>query len=150
GGQAVKTPFRLWRRPVPEPATALLLPNHDAAALAGLCVRLGLDPLPPVFFVADGFLLKLPRPRTEPLGGVLRLRALAEYLFLPVDADLAPALLPDEAADLVKRRGLVFLPGGRVLAFDPGRPLPLAKVITGVPRRGAWQALPEPAPLAER
>ncbi len=71
----MKTPFRLWRRPVPEAATALLLPTHDAAALAALCVRLGLDPLPPVFAVADGFLLKLPRPRAEPLGGVVRLRA---------------------------------------------------------------------------
>ncbi len=76
-----------------------------------------------------------------------------------MDADLAPALLADEAADLVKRRGLVFLPGGRVLAFDPGQPLPLSAVVvawSGDPattkgvRRGVWQSLPEPPPLAER
>jgi tetratricopeptide (TPR) repeat protein len=68
-----------------------------------------------------------------------------------VDAELSPALLPDEAAALTGRRGLVFLPGGRVLAFDPAAPLPPSAWlgVTGL-RRGDWRPLPEPPPLAER
>jgi tetratricopeptide (TPR) repeat protein len=143
--------FHLRRRPGPEPASALLLLAHGPGDLVRLLARLGLDPLPAVFAVADGFLVQLPRLDPRPFGGVLRLRALAGRLFLPADADLVPALLPDEAADLVARRGLVFLPGGRVLEFDPGRPVPLNAVL-GVAevRRGPWRPLPEPEPLADQ
>ena len=95
-------------------------PGHSPVAtsynpddLVRLLAQFGCDPLPPVFAVADGFLVKLPRPEYTPCGGVLRLRSLANHLFLPVSADLVPSLLPDEAADLVRHRGLVFLPGGR-------------------------------------
>ncbi len=99
---------------------------------------------------ADGFLVKLPRAIDTPLAGVIRLRGLSADLLLPVDAELVPPLLPDEAAALVRQRGLVFLPGGRVLEFDPTGALPLANLVhdAAVERR-PWQALPEPEELPE-
>ena len=72
---------------------------------------------------------KLPKPLSEPVGGVIRLRQLADNRFLPVDADLIPALLPDEAKALVLRRGLVFLPGGRVLEFQHDKHLSLSEMV---------------------
>jgi hypothetical protein len=110
----MKVAFRLRRLPEPAPATALLVPGHRAEELLRLCVRLGHDPLPAVYPVADGFLVELPRPNAAAVPGALRLRNLASHLFLPVDADLVPPLLPDEAAGLTGQRGLVFLPGGLV------------------------------------
>jgi hypothetical protein len=147
----MKVPYRLRRRPATEPATALLLPSHSAEELARLCARLAHDPLPRVYAVADGLLLKLRQPATTPVGGVIRLRGLADNLLLPVDADLSPGLLPDEAAALTARRGLVFLPGERVLEFDPAAALPPSAWlgVAGL-RRGDWQPLPEPPPLADR
>src|SRR4051794_37487405 len=119
----MKVPYRLRRRAEPAPAAALLLPAHRADELARLVVALELDIFPSVYAVADGFLVRLPRPVERAVPGVVRLRSLADNLSLPADADLAPGLLDDEAADLVRRRGLVFLPGDRVLEFTPQRPL---------------------------
>src|SRR5271155_3817555 len=121
--------FQLRRRLEAAPATALLLCSHSSTDLVRMRARIGGDPLPPVFAVADGFLVKLPRPSTQPFG-VLRLRSLADHLFLPLDADLIPALLSDEATDLVRRRGLVFLPGGRTLEFDPTKPILLSALVS--------------------
>src|SRR5262245_44962567 len=107
-------PFDLQRSDSAEPASALLLPSSAPADLLRLCARLGFDPLPEIFAIVDGFLLKLAKPMPEHVGGVLRLRAVAENLWLPVDARLVPELLPDEAQGLTRQRGLVFLPGQRV------------------------------------
>src|SRR5213596_901195 len=98
----MKVPFRLRRRPTSAPAAALLLPSHAAVALVRLCARLGGAELPHVFAVADGFLVKLPRPVETAPPGVVRLRALAADLWVPADAELVPALLDDEAAALVR------------------------------------------------
>jgi tetratricopeptide (TPR) repeat protein len=146
----MKVPLHLRRRASAEPAIALLVPGHRAEDVLHLCARLGCDPRPTVHLVADGFLLELPRPLTDALPGSVRLRRLAKNLLLPVDADLRPALLPDEAAALVSKRGLVFLPGGRVLEFAPERPLPLSALLTGPVRRGEWRPLPEAGKLADR
>src|SRR5262245_54767939 len=108
----MKVAFRLRRRQTAEPAAALLLPSNRVEDLLALGVRLGGVPLPPVYALTDGFLVKRPASATEIPCGVLRLRALAADLFLPVDAELVPALLDDEAQALVRGRGLVFLPGG--------------------------------------
>src|SRR5262249_27749633 len=90
------------------------------------------------------------RPLETPLAGAIRLRGLASDLLVPVDAELVPPLLPDEAEALVRRRGLVFLPGGRVLEYGPEEPLsPSALLHVGDVRRGPWQALPEPPGLAD-
>jgi hypothetical protein len=139
-------------RPLPaaEPTVALLMPGHSAADVLGLCAALGLDLQLAVHRVADGLLVKLPRPTDAHLAGVIRLRALAADLLLPVDAEMIPPLLPDEAAALVRDRGLVFLPGGRVLEYDPGNAVALgAMVQIDQVRRGPWCALPEPPALAD-
>jgi hypothetical protein len=146
-----KVPFHLERRSQAEPATALLLLSHEARDLLRLGMELGLDPLPPVYAVADGFLIPLPQPTRRSFAGALRLRSLANNLLLPVDADLVPALLEDEAAGLVAQRGLIFLPGDRVLEFHPDERLPLSAFLTveRVERR-TWEALPEAPALPER
>ena len=82
--------FELRRRPEGRHAIALLFPGGDVAALLGLCGRLGLDPSGRTFAVAGGFLLKLDEPTPRPIPGAIRLRALAEDLYLPADAELVP------------------------------------------------------------
>jgi tetratricopeptide (TPR) repeat protein len=147
----MKVPFTLRRLPSLEPARALLLPGHDVQPLLDLCARLCQDPLPQIFAVSEGFLLKLRQPTSAPFPGVIRLRALADNLFVPCDAELVPALHDDEAGGLVAPRGLVFLPGGRVLAFAHDQPLALAQLLRAENvRRRAWQPLPAAPPLAER
>src|SRR5262249_55016124 len=96
GGKAMKVPFELRRLPGPEPARALLLPGHEGQPLLDFCARLRQDPLPPIFTVSEGFLLKLCQPTSLPLPGVIRLRALADNLFVPCDAELVPGLHDDE------------------------------------------------------
>jgi hypothetical protein len=45
--------------------------------------------------------------------------------------------------DLTRDRGLVFLPGGEALAFDPARPLPVGRWLAPARvGRGAWQPFP--------
>src|SRR5262245_3186800 len=100
----MKIPFALVSRSMREPAVALLLPSRRAADLFDLLDQLSLDALPPVFATADGFLCKLPQPVETPIAGVIRLRKLAGNLYLPVDADIVPPLLPDEAEGLAKTR----------------------------------------------
>ena len=106
--------------------------------LLGLCSRLGLDPSGRVFEVG-----RLPAeargPTARPLPGAVRLRALATNLFLPADAELVPALLDDEAEGLARDRGLVFLPGGRILGFDPRARSTPSALLTAAER-------PRPAP----
>ena len=164
----MKVPFRLRRTSERRPVHALFLPGRDAAPLLDLCVRLRLDPVPPVFRVQDGYVLRLAAPTTTPAPagwhalrlcegrgslpltaaapGVLRLTEVAPGLLTPAEAELIPGLLADEAAALGRRRGLVFLPHGRVLEFDPKRPLPLHELVDVPPlERRAWRPLPEPA-----
>src|SRR3954465_9349560 len=123
----MKVPFQL-RRVEPAPAVAFLI-ESDAAELLRLVARLGRPGFPTVHAVAGGFLIRLATPESSSHPGVTRLRALSANLFLPVDAELSPALLPDEAQALVRHRGLVFLPGGRVLAFDPEATLGPAELL---------------------
>jgi tetratricopeptide (TPR) repeat protein len=142
--------YRLRRFPTTEPATALLVPSFEPAAVLELCARLGFDPVPEIFATAEGFLLKLPRPLAGSAAGALRLRGLSANLFLPVDAELIPALLEEEAAALVRDRGLVFLPGQRVLSFDPASPVALTALMkVDRVRRHGWQPLPARPELAE-
>jgi tetratricopeptide (TPR) repeat protein len=147
----MQAPFRLRKNVDLAAASGLLLPSADTTELFALLAMLGADPLPPVFAVADGFLVKLAAPTERALPGVVRLRALAADLFLPVDAELLPALFDDEARALVRERGLVFLPGGRVLGYDPRRPLALATLLVmPAVRRRAWQAPPQLPERADR
>jgi tetratricopeptide (TPR) repeat protein len=145
----VKVDFHLRRTAAPEPATALLLTSHSVQDVVKLCGRCGCEKMPLVYVVADGFLLKLPQAAARPVAGVIQLRSLCENLLLPVDAELVPTLLNEEASALVQGRGLIFLPGGRVLAFAPDHPVSFRTLLrmTGV-RRRPWQPLPDAPGLA--
>jgi tetratricopeptide (TPR) repeat protein len=146
----MKVAFHLRRRPSPEPASAVLLETDRVEALLDLASRLGLDRLPPIHRVAGGFLLKLGEGVQPPVGPI-RLRSLAENLYLPVDADLVPALLDDEAKGVTRDRGLIFLPGGRVLGFEPRVPLSLSSLVTADRREGTgWRSFPDRPVRAER
>lgn len=147
----MKQELRLRRRVPAEPATALFLPGDDASALLAACTRLGLDPAGRVYRLTGGLLLKLDAPLTRPEPGTLRLRALAENLFVPADADLVPTLLDDESTGLTRTRGLVFLPWGTVLSFDPAAAVGSASLLAAelLPQR-EWRAFPQGMPLAQR
>lgn len=136
--------FRLARRTPPRPAHALLVPAADVHDLLRVVVAVG-GRWPDVFAVAGGFVVAPSAAVPAGVPGTIRLRRLAGDLFLPADADLLPALRTDEAADLTAGRGLVFLPGGTVLAFDPAAALPESAALTvGPVRRDDWNPIPEP------
>src|SRR5205085_362470 len=147
----VQVRFEVRRRAGGAPAIALLVPNRDPAVVLAVSTRLGLDPSGRVHDVAGGFLLKLERPSTEPTPGAIRLRERTADFYLPVDAELVPALLDDEAIALVRDDGLVFLPGGRILRFHRRAAVGLGELLRAEPRiRRNWTPLPEPRQLAER
>jgi tetratricopeptide (TPR) repeat protein len=155
----MKVPYQLRKATEAAPAAGLLLLSESVADLLALCAAAGAGrpghpeaeagALPPVHSVPGGFLVKRARPADRAFPGALRLRRLAPDLFLPADAELVPALLDEEAAGLVRQRGLVFLPG-RVLAYDL-TPLPASALLTAprLPNRG-WQPLPAPPPRPGR
>lgn len=136
-----------------ERASALFVPGRDAADVWAAIARTTEEQggLARIFDIAGGFLIALERPTNGPLPGAVRLRALGEGLYVPIDAELVPALLDDELAGLTRDAGLVFLPGGRVLSFDLRAPLEMSALIAlkARPRR-AWTSLPAPKRLADR
>src|SRR5438105_1542079 len=107
----MNVPFTLQKRVESEAVRGLLLFSEQTADLLALYARLSCDPLPDTFAVAGGFLLKLTQPTSHAYPQTVRLRRLSSDLFLPADAELLPPLLDDEAAALVRDRGLIFLPG---------------------------------------
>ena len=134
----------------------MLLISESAGDLLALCARIAVEvpeiarewpALPPICPVPGGFLVKLGRPVATSFPGTIRLCSLAENLFVLADAELVPTLLDDEATGLVRERGLVFLPGGRVLAFLPDRLLTADSLLT-LPRLPArsWRPLPARPP----
>lgn len=146
----MKVPFRIVRGATSRPVIALLLPGHEPGALLEVCAHLRLDPPPDIHAVADGFLVRMKQALTVLVAGVVRLSEAGANLLLPHDADLVPALLPDEASALGSKRGLIFLPGGRVLEFDPSTTLSWSHFLQpGARLRTRWHALPDPTPLAE-
>jgi tetratricopeptide (TPR) repeat protein len=147
----VRVPFHLMRREKTEQCTALLLLSTDVRELLSLSGRVGADPLPSLFPVAGGFLVILDEAPSVVPPKTIRLRRLSENCYLPVDADLVPALFPDEVVELTRQRGLVFLPGQECLAFDPDRPLSAVSLLkVPIPKREAWQPFPDGPEFADR
>jgi tetratricopeptide (TPR) repeat protein len=142
----VDVPFRLTRRDTHAPTDAFLLLATDAKELATAGACLGAN-APAVFPVRGGFVLVPPAGHdVRHVPGAIALRRLMGDLLIPADAELVPALLPDEAAALTQHRGLVVLPGGAVLGFDP-QPLRVTRWLRPVVvRRDDWQPFP-PRPL---
>ena len=146
----MKVAFHLRRKPSAEPASAVLLEADRVEPLLALAERLGPRRPIAVYRVQGGFLIVL-EPGTEPPPGPTRLRSVSANLFVPVDAELVPALLDDEARGIVRDRGLIFLPGGRVLGFEPDRPLSLASLVTTRRVEGTgWRPFPDRPGRAER
>ncbi|MEW4570569.1 hypothetical protein AB1L88_22125 [Tautonia sp. JC769] len=157
-------PIKLRRRPEAMPAEAVLLPSGDdaggaTATATALAVMATLERERPgsarVFPVAAGLLVAAGSPGEigAIVPGAIRLRRQGQALYLPVDAEPIPALLDDEVRGMTRDVGLVLLPGGLALEFDPARPLGMPDLVT-VDRRGsaeAWGPLPEgPAQQADR
>jgi tetratricopeptide (TPR) repeat protein len=147
----IRVPLRLSRQSAAYTASALYIPSSDTSELFAVCARIDLDPSGRVFAVEGGILLLLERPAVEAVPGAIRLRKLTEGLYLPADARLVPDLLDDEAAGVVRDRGLVFLHGGRVLEFDRRAAIEPSELLEARTRQGRpWCSLPEPDGPAER
>jgi tetratricopeptide (TPR) repeat protein len=146
----MKVPFTLQRIDERHPVAAVLVPTTEPGEVLSFCERL--SSWPKVFRTAEGYLLTVAKGEHDwHFTGTIHLRELAPNLLLPCDAELIPPLLTDEATGLVKNQGLVFLPGGKVLAYQPGEPLSPSALL-GVKRleRKTWQPLPEPPTLADQ
>jgi tetratricopeptide (TPR) repeat protein len=125
--------------------------SEELADLVRLVADLGDDQWPAIHHVSGWFLVKPAAETWKSFARTIRLRALAGNLYVPCDAELVPTLLEDEARALVRQRGLVFLPGGRMLGFLPGD-LVLPENIFDVKRLAPsrWRALPDAPALASR
>jgi hypothetical protein len=131
-------PVRLKRLDTPAAADAVLVAGADVRALAA--VARVVDPAG-VYRVRDGYVIVLKAPATAALPGI-RLRRAGGDFYLPADAAVLPALLPDEIAGLTRNHGIVALPGGPFLAFDPHAPLPPHAWLATKVRRDEWHPFP--------
>jgi hypothetical protein len=137
----VHVPLRLARRDGAATADAFLLIADGFGPLADACAKLG--DLPEVYRVRGGFLLVPRQAPARPPAGAIRLRRVSGDAFVPADSTLLPALLADEVTTLTRDRGLVVLPGGEVLGFDPARPLAVGSWLAPARvQRGEWQTFP--------
>lgn len=148
----MKLEYRLRRKPADRAVSALYFEHVPVLSLLQTCAKLGLDPAYRTFRVADGLLVKLDsHSPTLIASDAIRLWAVAPNLLVPIDAELVPSLLEDEAAGLTRDRGLVFLPNREPLAFDPNNAVETNQLLAGRRRRvRPWMALPGPRRLATR
>ncbi len=127
-------------------ADAFLLPDAVAERLGECVAALS---APRVHRVRGGLLLVPPAATAVSPPGLLRLKRAAADLFIPIDAVLSPALLPDEFPGLTRSGGLVLLPTA-ALAFHPTAPLPASSWLAAPPSRAdVWAAFPPPPPGAD-
>lgn len=142
--------FTLTRTETLAPTVALWLPLATARELVEALIALGHEPWPRAFALARGFLIVLDAPDSRASApGAIRLRALADHLFAPLDAALGVALLDDERRALTQRAGLLLLPG-EALEFDHASPVPLRALLAMPLTRQDWRPLPQLPPRAER
>jgi tetratricopeptide (TPR) repeat protein len=141
----MRVPLRAIRQSSAGPVRGAWVPGAEAASALKLCADLGLDPTGRVFGARGGLLVTWEGPVLATIAGAVALRRLGGRLYLPADGELDPALLDDEVAGLTRGRGLIFLPGGEALAFEPDRPIPVAQLIGNArARRDGWRAFPAP------
>lgn len=139
----ISAPLQVRRTVAVAETAALFVPGDDPALVLGLLAELALEPTPRVYRTFGGFLVRPDAPVRGNCPGAIRLRALGQHLFAPLDAQLSPNLLDDEA------RGLgpcLLLPGSAPRAFDPAQPLPLSALLAfGEVRRPTFGPIGEPA-----
>ncbi len=146
----MNAPFTLTRTETLAPTAALWLPLATARELVDALIALGHEPWPRVYSLARGFLIVLDAPDSRASApGAIRLRALADHLFAPLDAALGVALLDDERRALTQRAGLLLLPD-EALEFDHAAPVPLSALLQMHLTRQDWTPLPALPPRAER
>jgi tetratricopeptide (TPR) repeat protein len=146
----MNAPFTLTRTETQAPTAALWLPLATTRELVEALIALGHEPWPRAYSLARGFLIVLDAPDSRVSApGAIRLRALADHLFAPLDAQLGVALLDDERRALTKRAGLLLLPG-EALEFDHAAPIPLSALLALPLTRQDWTPLPALPPRAER
>ncbi len=147
----IRVRLKLNRQARSELTSALYIASQAPAELFAICAAINLDPSGRVFAVAGGFLVVLAEPIAGGVAGTVRLKELCPGLYLAADGELVPALLADEAAGMVRDRGLIFLPDGRVLEFDRTAAIELSELIDARPRsRRVWSPMPAPEGPAER
>lgn len=142
----MKLPLTLEKIDPPATADAFLLFDHAVDQLGECMADLSVgDQQPRLFRVRGGHLFVPPAGAAFTPPGAVRLRRAAPHFFIPVDAVLSPAVLPDEFHGLTRGGGLVLLPSS-ALAFDPTEEIPpTAWLVVPDVRAEAWSAFP-PAP----
>ena len=121
---------------------AWFMPGRDPASLLEALSQSTLEPLPRVFRAAGGYLIKPDVPQAITLSGASRMSEVARNVFAPIEGELMPALLPDEARGV---RPMVCLPEG-FFALDLSKPVKLSELLvpSGL-RRREWKPLPQPS-----
>ena len=146
----MNAPFTLTRTETQALIAALWLPLATSRELVEALHALGHEPWPHAYSHARGFLIVLDAPDSRASApGAIRLRALADHLFAPLDAALGVALLDDERRALTQRAGLLLLPS-EALEFDHASPMPLRALLAMPLTRQDWRPLPQLPPRAER
>ena len=148
----LELPLRLSRsEPAIGQADAFLLLDERTEALAATSAWFGRKLVPEIFRVRGGFLLIPREPSAHTPPRTIRLHRTGGDLYLPLDAHLHPALLPDEIVALSARQGLIVLPGGTVLGFDPKAPLSIREWLRGPRiRHEKWEPFPQRPTRAEK
>jgi tetratricopeptide (TPR) repeat protein len=142
----MKVAYQLLHHTTRAPAYGLLLPDSTHEALHWAVQLHEFEPR--LFPTQNGWLLTTRKPITQLPAGYVALQELHTGLFIPVDAQLIPGLLGDEAAGMTKQQQVIVLPGPR-FQTAPLQPVPLRSLLViPVLEDSQWQALPEPPTLA--
>ncbi|MBZ0134734.1 MAG: hypothetical protein K8I27_00005 [Planctomycetes bacterium] len=137
--------LRIFRKPEPGHAkcAAWFFAGGDSAAVLEALAQTGPEPLPRVYRTGGGCLIRPDTPQTMLLAGGLRMAEIFDGVFVPIDAELSPALLPDEARGL---RPMLCLPDG-FYALDLSTPMNLSELLAPGPvHRRDWKPLPKAPP----
>jgi hypothetical protein len=153
----IEVDFELRRTSACGSIDALLVESSDVRRL---CVVLEGGRLDARIFVlarchADaspaGFLALLATPLERPPAGAVALRRVGSRLFIPRDAQLAPAATESEVDALLDTRVQLLLPGGRRHAFDPASARAIEQLFECSPRAVArWDRARPGVRLAPR
>src|SRR5262245_49339517 len=121
-------------------ADAYFLPAARAEDIARI-VQFNPSAKSPVMYRAgEGVLVVSQALSSLDYHGAIRLKAVSEYTFIPLDSELVPPFLPDELTALTRANGLIILPGGRVFSFDWTHPITTGEWLSPANvRRLDWQ-----------